>query len=91
MKRDVAIDVERALAEWKAAGEQLDAIRPQLGPELEAALRAARSAYEEGEIDLVAWLDAVRAYYETESTYGGLLANYFLRRAALERASGGSF
>jgi cobalt-zinc-cadmium efflux system outer membrane protein len=90
VKRDVALAIERAWAEWDAAGEQLDAIRPQLGRGAEAALRAARSAYDEGEITLVEWLDAVRAYHEAESTYAGLLADHYIRRAALERAAGGS-
>ena len=72
-----------------AASTQLATIRPQLGAEAEAALTAARAAYREGEIALVEWLDAVRAYYEAESTYADLLADHFIRRAALERAVGG--
>ena len=90
VQRDVALAIEQAWTEWEAASEQLDAIRPQLGREAEAAIRAARSAYDEGEITLVEWLDAVRAYHEAESTYAGLLSDHFIRRAALERAAGGS-
>lgn len=89
VRRRVALEVERAWSELQAAAAQLQAIRPQLGAEAEAALTAARTAYREGEIALVEWLDAVRAYYEAESTYADLLADQFIRRAALERAVGG--
>ncbi len=88
VRRRVALEVERAWSDLQAASTQLEAIRPQLGPEAEAALTAARTAYREGEIALVEWLDAVRAYYEVESTYADLLADHFIRRAALERAVG---
>lgn len=90
IRRRIALDVERAWSDLRAASEQLEAIRPQLGPEARAALEAARSAYDEGEIALVEWLDAVRAYYEAETSYAGLLADHLIRRAALERAVGGS-
>lgn len=89
VRRRVALEVERAWSELQAGSAQLEAIRPQLGAEAEAALTAARTAYREGEIALVEWLDAVRAYYEAESTYADLLADHFVRRAALERAVGG--
>lgn len=89
-RRRVVLAIERAWVELRAASEQLEAIGPQLGSEAEAALLAARTAYGEGEITLVAWLDAVRAYYEAESMYAALLADHFIRRAALKRAVGGS-
>ncbi len=89
VRRRVGLEVERAWSELQAASTQLEALRPQLGAEAEAALTAARTAYREGEIALVEWLDAVRAYYEAESTYADLLADHFIRRAALERAVGG--
>jgi outer membrane protein TolC len=90
VRRRVVLAIERAWVELRAASEQLEAIGPQLGSEAEAALLAARTAYGEGEITLVAWLDAVRAYYEAESTYAALLADHFIRRAELEQAVGGS-
>jgi cobalt-zinc-cadmium efflux system outer membrane protein len=90
LRRRVALDVERAWVELQAASAQLDAIGPQLGADAEAALLAARSAYHEGEITLVEWLDTVQAYFEAESIYADLLADHFIRRAALERAVGAS-
>ena len=89
IRRRIALDVERAWYDLRAASEQLQVIRPQLGAEARAALEAASTAYDEGEIALVEWLDAVRAYYEAETTYAGLLADHLIRRAALERAVGG--
>jgi len=53
-----------------------------------AALRAAQVAYDEGEISLAEWLDAVRAYQEAEVSYATLRAESLIRRAALERAIG---
>ncbi len=88
-RRRIAFEVERAWHDLRAASRQLEVIRPQLGPDARAALAAASTAYEEGEIALVEWLDAVRAYYEAETTYAGLLADHLIRRAALERAVGG--
>lgn len=90
LRRSAVLEIERTSAEAQAAEEQIEAIRPQLGPEAEAALRAARVAYAEGEISLVEWLDAVRAYYEAQSTFAALRADYFIRRAALERSVGSS-
>lgn len=90
VRRRIALDVERAWIDMRAASEQIEAIRPQLGPNSERALRAATAAYKEGEIALVELLDAVRAYFEAESTYADLLADHFIRRAELERAVGGS-
>jgi len=74
----------------RAIDVQLEALRPQLGDQTRAAMRAVQAAYSEGEITLVEWLDAVRAYQEAESTYATLLAEAVVRRAALERAIGAS-
>ena len=52
------------------------------------ALSAAQVAYAEGEISLVEWLDAVRAYHEAEATFASLRAESLIRRAALERVVG---
>jgi len=82
----------------RAAADALDAFRVaqaqharlagELGAETRAALTAAQVAYAEGEITLVEWLDAVRAYRETEASFASLGAEVLIRRAALERAVG---
>jgi len=89
VKRTVLLEVQRAWSELEGASEQLEAIRPHLGSNSEAAIVAASAAYSEGEIELLAWLDAVRAYYEVASAYEDLKADLFIRQAALERAVGG--
>ena len=86
LRRRIVREVETAWRSLRAVAEQLEAIRPQLGAESRAALRAAEAAYAEGEISLVEWLDAVRAYQEAEASFATLQAEYVIQHAALERA-----
>jgi cobalt-zinc-cadmium efflux system outer membrane protein len=86
---------QRTIREVRAAYDavqslerQLLLLRPQLGEDASRARSAAEAAYREGEISLLEWLDAVRAYHEAETSYAMLLAEYAARRAALERATG---
>ena len=88
IRRQIVREVEDAWTALRAVAEQVEAIRPQLGAESRAALRAAEAAYAEAEISLVEWLDAVRAYQEAESSFATLQAEYVIQRAALERAVG---
>jgi outer membrane protein, heavy metal efflux system len=88
LRREISQQVESAWAGMHAVREQIEAIRPHLGEASRAALRAAEAAYAEGEISLVEWLDAVRAYQEAESGFATLQAEYVIQRAALERAVG---
>jgi outer membrane protein TolC len=90
VRRRVALEVIEARHALIATREQLVALEPELGPQAAAALRAAQVAYAEGEITLVEWLDAVRAYHEAESSYATLRAEVIIRQAALERALGAS-
>lgn len=88
VRRRIAREVADAAAAFRAIDEQLALLRPLLGAESRTALRAAQAAYTEGEISLVEWLDAVRAYQEAETTFASLRAESLIRRAALERAVG---
>lgn len=88
VRRRVAREVDEAAESLRAVAEQVNILAPQLGAESEMALGAAQLAYAEGEITLVEWLDAVRAYQEAESTFASLLAESLIRLAALERAVG---
>lgn len=88
VRRRVAREVAEAREGFVAVREQLALLAPQLGPEAERALRAAQLAYAEGELTLVEWLDAVRAYQEAEASYATLRAEALVRQAALERAVG---
>ncbi|MEX2282267.1 MAG: TolC family protein [Gemmatimonadota bacterium] len=67
---------------------QLETLKTALGTEAQAALRAAEAAYSEGEITLLEWLDAVRAYQEAESAYATVLGDAITQRALLERILG---
>ncbi|HUG35560.1 MAG TPA: TolC family protein, partial [Candidatus Limnocylindrales bacterium] len=88
LRRHTAREVRAAFAAHQALARQLEALRAALGDEALKARRAAESAYAEGEIGLLEWLDAVRAYQEAETTFATLQAEFIARRAALERATG---
>lgn len=88
LQRLVVREVAEALDAYRALETQLAVLRPQLGAETFTAMRAVQVAYSEGEITLVEWLDAVRAYQEVESSFAMLRAEALIRRAALERAVG---
>lgn len=90
VRRRVTREVTEARDALVTVREQLALLEPQLGGQAAAALRAAEVAYAEGEITLVEWLDAVRAYQEAEATYATLRADAIVRQAALERAVGAS-
>jgi cobalt-zinc-cadmium efflux system outer membrane protein len=87
-RRNVAREVEHAWRMLAAVTEQLDVLRPLLGADAQLALQAAGTAYAEGEISLVAWLDAVRAYHEAQSSFAILQADHVIRIMTLERAVG---
>ncbi|MDH5235460.1 MAG: TolC family protein, partial [Gemmatimonadota bacterium] len=87
-RRRIEVEVRDAAASLRVVDEQLTVLRPVLGAESALALRAAEVAYAEGEIALVEWLDAVRAYHEAESGFATLRSELLIRRAALERAVG---
>lgn len=86
--RRITREVADAVDGYRAAREQVAALAPRLGVEAAAALRAAEVAYEEGEITLMEWLDAVRAYFEAETTLATLRGELLIRRATLVRAAG---
>ena len=70
------------------ADAQLASLAAQLGPESAAALLAARTAYAEGEISLLEFLDTVRAYREAEAMFADAAAESIIQRAELERRLG---
>ena len=84
-RRRVQRMLQTTLEAVRAADRQQAALRAQLGPEAEAALQAAEVAFAEGEITLLEWLDAVRAYQEAEAAFADVLAESYTQRAALER------
>jgi len=84
--------VQREIAETedalRTAEQQLERLTPQVSADASATLRAAQAAYAEGEITLLEWLDAARAYQEVESGFANLQSEYLVRAAALARAVG---
>jgi outer membrane protein, heavy metal efflux system len=90
LRRRVTREVAEAFDAYAALRTQLSNLGAQLGDETRTAMRAVQVAYTEGEVSLVEWLDAVRAYQEAESSLTSLRAEAAIRRAALERAVGSS-
>lgn len=88
LRRRIVREVGDAVDALMAAERQRAVLAPQLGSQSSAALRSAEVAYAEGEITLLEWLDAVRAYHEAETSYANILAESAIRRAALERVIG---
>lgn len=88
IRRGTRQEVVAAYESQQAIGGALTLLSPQLGDNAVKARRAAEVAYGEGEIGLLEWLDAVRAFEEAEATYATMVAEYITRRAALERAVG---
>lgn len=87
-RRRVMQEVAQAHETLIEADRERALLAPQLGAESAAALRSAQTAYNEGDITLLEWLDAVRAYNEAEAAYATLLAEVRIRRAVLDRAAG---
>jgi cobalt-zinc-cadmium efflux system outer membrane protein len=87
-RRRVAREALEAAEAFRTAQEQLRTLGPLVRADAATALRAAETAYAEGEITLLEWLDTVRAYHETETTIANLQAELLIRAAALERAVG---
>ena len=88
VRNEARRELSEALAATRAVEEQVAMLQPLVEADAPAALRAAQASYNEGEITLLEWLDAVRAYYETEAAYVSLVAERAIRRAALARAIG---
>lgn len=88
-RRRIAREVAQTYEALLEAERERALLAPQLGAESAAALRSAQTAYNEGDITLLEWLDAVRAYNEAETAYATLLAEVKIRRAALDRLVGG--
>ncbi|HOX21117.1 MAG TPA: TolC family protein [Gemmatimonadales bacterium] len=90
IRRQTALLVRATFNAHQALAGELALLARQLGPDADMVRGAAAAAFAEGEMSLLEWLDAVRAYQEAESTYAMLWAEYIARRAALERATGAS-
>ena len=88
-RRDVVHDVRRALDEYesyRALGELLTSTGPASDLDL---LEVAQVAYDEGELELIALLDAAGAYLEAESAELRIQSEAWIRYFDLDRAVGG--
>ena len=88
IERRVAREIVDAAGALRAADAERALLLPHVGTEARLALRAVRAAFAEGEITLAEWLDAVRAWQETEVALLTLDTDIALARATLARALG---
>ena len=88
LERSLALTAHAALAATTTIEQQVAALRAELGEESRLALTAAEVAHAEGEITLIEWLDAVRAYQEAEASFARLSAQALIQRATLLRTLG---
>jgi len=84
----VVQELDTAWTGYHAAADSLAALMPHLEREASAAVEAARVSYAEGEIGLIEWLDAVRAYQEAAAAYADVRAEVWIQHATLQRAVG---
>ncbi|MBA3919859.1 MAG: hypothetical protein C0516_14910 [Gemmatimonas sp.] len=87
-RRRVAQEVLDALSALGSTEAERNALLPFAGAESRLALRAVQAAYAEGEITLTEWLEAVRAWQETELALLTTTTDLALRRVELARAVG---
>lgn len=88
-RRDVLSDVRRAIDEYESyqvLGELLTFTGPASDLDL---LEVAQVAYDEGEVELIALLDAAEAYLEAESAALRIQSEAWIRYFDLDRAVGG--
>ncbi len=79
-------EVRQAYARYRIYHEQISSSGQDQAPE--QMLEIARYAYGEGEMSLVAWIDAIRAYGETFALRFELMEQYQLSLFELEQATG---
>ena len=88
LRRDAIAEIRRLRSGLLALIEQRRVFGSRLGPEADLALRSISVAFAEGELPVVQWLDAVRAYYEAQRALLDLDAEIAARSADLAAASG---
>ncbi len=86
--RNATREVIDAVDALRSVEAQRNALAPFLGDEARRALSAVQTSYAEGEISLLEWLDAVRAYQEAQTTYINLQAEVAVRHATLAQVLG---
>lgn len=90
---DVRAQIARLVAEWQAAGQQIDRYRTAILPQNSAAFDATRSSYLAGRGDFVSVLEEFRRWIEVRIDLASREADRYTARARLDtlmRLSGGA-
>jgi cobalt-zinc-cadmium efflux system outer membrane protein len=85
----VNFEVQQAHAQVRESERAIVLYRQTLLPAAEANIKAAQSAYVTGKIPFLSLVEAERSLIGLRDRYYEVVAEYFRRRAALERAAGG--
>jgi cobalt-zinc-cadmium efflux system outer membrane protein len=88
VRRRAESEIGRAWDVLRSLRERTRTLGATLLPESVGLLETARVSYAEGEMSLVALLDAADAYRSARETVNGLLASYLIATYDLERATG---
>lgn len=88
-RRSIENDVRSSLATYASVSERIALIHNQLLTGTDDLLRIARVSYNEGEMSLLALLDAAEAFRESQTMGSQLRAEHWIRYYDLERAMGG--
>jgi cobalt-zinc-cadmium resistance protein CzcA len=82
-------DVNRAFEEFENSSRQSAFFHTEAMPEADEILKQAKISYEEGAIDYVEYLQALRVVYETRTQYLNSLFNFYNSLFKLEKLTAG--
>jgi len=82
---DVHAQLARLVAQWQAAGQQIDRYRTAILPQNSAAFDATRSSYLAGRGDFVSVLEEFRRWIEVRTELASREADRYIARARLDR------
>jgi len=88
MVDQVTFQVHEAYAQVAEAEKIVHLYEKKILPDAESNIKAARNAYTAGQIPLLSFLEAQRNLVDLRDRYYEKVANYFQRRATLERTVG---
>jgi outer membrane protein TolC len=86
----VGFQVQEAFEQFRESIAAARLYRDQILRDADAAVRAAATAYQAGQVPALSYISAQRARVELYDRYQEILAESLRRQAALERAVGGS-
>lgn len=84
----IALDVQRSYLQYRQTCTELDFLRTKVRPEVDAAIRRAQGAYQEGNVTIFIVLESTRQLLDNRLREAQLLADLRRNWAELERSTG---